>query len=38
MRIPTLPFGGHRQSGIGVASAEEGLRKYANVQRLVEAA
>jgi len=35
---PTLPFGGHKQSGIGVENAEEGLREYTNVQVLVKAA
>ncbi len=38
MKTPALPFGGHKQSRVGAASAEAGLRKYANVQRLVEAA
>ncbi len=35
---PTLPFGGHKQSGIGVENAEEGLLEYTNVQVLVRSA
>jgi acyl-CoA reductase-like NAD-dependent aldehyde dehydrogenase len=33
---PTLPFAGHKQSGIGVENAEEGLLEYTNVQVLVK--
>jgi len=32
---PTLPFAGHKQSGIGVENSEEGLLEYTNVQVLV---
>lgn len=32
---PTLPFSGHKQSGIGVENATEGLLEYTNVQVLV---
>ena len=35
---PTLPFGGHKQSGIGVENAEEGLLEYTNVQVLIRSA
>lgn len=32
---PTLPFGGHKQSGIGVEHSEEGLHEYTNIQVIV---
>ncbi len=32
---PSLPFGGHKQSGIGVENAEEGLHEYTNLQVIV---
>jgi acyl-CoA reductase-like NAD-dependent aldehyde dehydrogenase len=34
---PTLPFGGHKQSGVGVENAGDGLHEYTNVQVLVRA-
>ncbi len=32
---PALPFGGHKQSGVGVENAEEGLHEYTNLQVIV---
>lgn len=32
---PSLPFGGHKQSGIGVENSEEGLLEYTNIQVLL---
>ncbi|WP_336951012.1 MULTISPECIES: aldehyde dehydrogenase family protein [Sphingobium] len=32
---PTLPFAGHKQSGIGIENSTEGLLEYTNVQVLV---
>lgn len=32
---PSLPFGGHKQSGVGVENATEGLHEYTNIQVIV---
>lgn len=32
---PTIPFGGHKNSGIGVENSIEGLHEYTNIQVLV---
>jgi len=29
---PTIPFGGHKQSGIGIENASEGLTEYTNLK------
>ncbi|WP_081984484.1 aldehyde dehydrogenase family protein [Sphingomonas sp. 35-24ZXX] len=32
---PSLPFGGHKQSGIGVENSEAGLHEYTNLQVII---
>jgi acyl-CoA reductase-like NAD-dependent aldehyde dehydrogenase len=35
---PSLPFGGHKQSGFGVENSDEGLLEYTNIQVLITSA
>jgi acyl-CoA reductase-like NAD-dependent aldehyde dehydrogenase len=33
---PQVPFGGHKQSGVGIENALDGLAEYTNVQTIMK--